>query len=346
MAEQAPPQGDSVLLQAFAGVKNTVGAERLAPTDLEKAVNVDLDDAGQLRRRRGYTLVSAGVFHSLYRSEAGLIYGVKNGALGLINPNYTFTQLKAGAGDARIAYAQVGDTVYFSSQDVSGQINTTTNAVTDWGAVDSADTWLSPVAVPTEYLTQIRGKLLGKPPMADYLAYYNGRIYMSYGQTVWATELYLYNFVDKTRNFMMFEADITGLAAVTDGVYVGTKTGTYFLSGSFGEMRRIRVSTDAVIPGSMINAHAEDIKRDTPTMSRTAVLMLTQTGVCAGYDNGVFSELTDERVWFPETQSAAVMARRQDGVKQYVAVANSGGTPASNTRIGDYVDAEIRRFQG
>jgi hypothetical protein len=25
---------------------------------------------------------------------------------------------------------------------------------------------------------------------------------------------------------------------------------------------------------------------------------------------------------------------------------DSGGTPASTTRIGDYVDAEIRRFQG
>jgi hypothetical protein len=345
MAQQDAPS-DSVLLQQFTGIRNTVGAERLGPADLAKAVNVDLDDAGQLRRRRGYTLVSAGVFHSLYRSDGGAIYGVKDGALGLINPDYTFVSLKAGAGDERIAYAQVGDRVYFSSPDISGQIDTTTNTVSDWGAVTDANTWLSPVVAPTETLTEIRGKLLGKPPMAGFLAYYNGRIYLAHGQTVWATELYLYNYVDKTRNFMMFEADITGLAAVTDGVYVGTETGVYFLSGAFGEMRRIRVSADGVIPGSMINASTEDIKKDTTSLSRSAALMLTRSGLCVGYDNGVFAEITDERVWLPEIESAAVLSRRQDGVRQYVAVANSGGTPASNTRIGDYVDAEIRRFQG
>ena len=41
--------------------------------------------------------------------------------------------------------------------------------------------------------------------------------------------------------------------------------------------------------------------------------------------------------------SAAAFYRRQDGVNQYIAVTNSGGTPSANTRIGDYVDAELIR---
>lgn len=346
MAEQAPPSGDSVMLQQFAGIRNTVGAERLAPADLEKAVNVDLDDAGQIRRRRGYTLVSAGNFHSLYRTEEGTLYGVKNGALGLINPNYSFVSILSGAGDAPLAYAQVGETLYFASQDISGKLDLTANTSSAWGASASAGTWLSPVVNPTSTLTPIRGKLLGKPPMASYLAHYNGRVYLANDTLLWATELYLYDYVDKTKNFIQFETPITGVGAVTDGLYVGTETATWFLSGSFNEMRRIRVSSDGVLPRSMVDASAEDIKKETANLSRRAVLMMTQSGLCVGYDNGVFSELTDERVWFPEAFSVAPLVRKQDGVKQYVGVMNNGGTPASNTRIGDYVDAEIRRFQG
>lgn len=345
MAEQSPP-GDSVVLQQFAGLRNTVGAERLGPTDLETAVNIDLDDAGQIRRRRGYTLVSAGDFHSLHRTDQGAIYGVKNGALGLINSNYTFVSILAGAGDAPISYAQVGETLYFSSEDVSGKIDLTTNTSSAWGASTSESTWLSPVVNPTATLTQIRGKLLGKPPMASYLAYYNGRIYLASGTTLWATELYLYDYVDKTKNFLQFEAPITGVGVVTDGLYVGTETATWFLSGSFNEMRRIRVSGDGVLPRSMVDASAEDIQKSTTNLSRRAVLMMTKSGLCVGYDNGVFTELTDERVWFPDGVAVAPLVRKQDGVRQYVGVLDSGGSPASNTRIGDYVDAEIRRFQG
>ena len=75
-------------------------------------------------------------------------------------------------------------------------------------------------------------------------------------------------------------------------------------------------------------------------------MFLAKTGLCAGFNGGQSFNLTQNTMVFPDASNAAALFRRQDGVNSYVAVADSGGTPSSNARIGDYVDAEIRRFQG
>lgn len=342
----SPPLPDSVILQKFAGIRNTVTAERLAPDELERAVNVDIDDAGQIHRRRGWTRVVGGDFASLFTAANGTVYGVKNGQLGVINPNYSFVTLRAGVGPAPLAYVQVGPEVYFSSLTDSGVI-LPNGSIALWGAEVSAGVWLSPVVNPTSTLAQVRGKLLGKPPMATALACSNGRIYLANKRTLWATELYLYNYVDKTKNFLFFEDDITVLGGVTDGLYVGTKSAVWFLSGAFNEMRRIAVMSAGAIPGSLVYLPAElvnpQLTLDQSAPSKNAVLFLTDSGLVAGLDGGNLFNFTETDVIFPEAQSAAAMFRQQDGVNQYVSVLASGGTPADTARIGDYVDAEIRR---
>ena len=345
---QAPPAVDSVTIQQFGGLRNTITAERLEPGDFETAENIDLDDAGQVHRRRGYTLVSAGNYHSIFETRRA-VYGVKNAALGVVNPDYTFTSLLSGVGSEPLAYVQVGDNVYFSSPLTSGVI-AEDGTVSAWGAVVDAGQWISPVVNPTDTLGAIRGRQLGAPPMASALAYLNGRIYLAHDRDVWATELYLYTLVDKTRNFLRFEADITVLGAVSDGLYVGTQDAVWFLGGAFREMKRIQVSQYGALPGSLVYVPAGMVS---PEMVRTAngespdaVLFMTSSGLIAGLDSGVTRNLTQDRMLFPDARSVAALFRRQDGVNQYIGVVDSGGTPQTAARIGDYVDAEIRRFQG
>jgi len=340
-----PASADSVVFNQFSGIKNTVNRERLAPTELEVALNVDIDDVGQLRRRRGYTLRSAGNFHSVWTAADGTLYGSKNGLLGIIYPNYTFQSLAFSSGDAPIAFCQVGDTIYFSSEDVSGKINHPAKTVSAWGAVASDNTWLSPVVNPTSTLAPLKGRLLGKPPMATALTYYNGRIYLANGRTVWATELYLYDYVEKVKNYMMYESDITALGTVTDGIYVGTEDGLYFQTGPFSEMRRIPVS-GGVLPGSMIPVDSGALPDNMTNNSRAALMYVSDEGIHAALDGGLTINLTQNRVVFPQAIRVNSLFRQQDGVNQFVSVADNAGTPSSNARIGDYVDAEIRRFQG
>ena len=341
-AEQSAPPAETVMLQGFKGLKNTVTAERLGGEDLARAINVDLDDAGQIRRRRGYRQVASGNFHSLWTANDGTVYGVKNEALGIIRPDYSFETLKPQVGDARIAYVQVGDDVFFSSEDVSGIV--TAGQVSDWGAQVSPGEWHSPVVNPTSTLPDIAGKLLGKPPMATALTYYNGRIYMAHGRTLWATELYLYRYVDKTRTYLQFESDITVLGTVTDGMYVGTKERVYFLSGPFDSIQRIQVLDSGALPGSLLNVSADVIKTN-PSATRNSVVFMTSDDIYVGQDNGMVYGMTSD-VMFPDAVSVAPLYRKQDGIHQYIAVTDHGGSPVSSARIGDYVDAEIRRFQG
>jgi len=335
---------DSVMLQQFAGLKNTVTEERLAPQELADAKNIDLDDAGQAHRRRGYTQVVSGDFHSLWSAESGKTLVVRDGALSVLYPDYTTEVLRSGIGAHRLAYVEVGPNIYFSSMTDSGVVHED-NTVSDWGAPDSEGLWLSPVVNPVYTLNPTFGTYLNAPPMATALTKYRGRIYLASENVLWATELYLYDKVDRTKNFFQFESNITALGEVSDGFYVGTEKSCYFMDGRLSEMRQIGLSYGGVLPGSMITVTAELVRPDR-NMSRKAVMFMTESGLCSGLDSGVSYNMTETRMLFPQSREVAAMFRQQDGVNQYVGVTDTGGTPTSKARIGDYVDAEIRRFQG
>ena len=331
-----------IFLQEFAGLVNTQSAERLGPADLTVAKNIDIDDVKQVHRRRGYTRKDTGMWHSLYKSADGRNFGVKDGNFGLIAADYSFTVLAAG-GQRKLCYAEVGDTLYANSEDACFKLDLRTGTASGWGMLDGNGQWLSPVLTPTETLGEVSGKLLRNPPRAEYMTYFNGRIYMAAGNVVWCTELYQYDYIDATKNYFMMEGTVTGLGTVGEGIYVGTDKGTFFCRGTLNDMRKNPVVPDSVIAGSMIPANPQDYPDNS---SKLAVLFLTSSGLCVGFDAGVCRNLTVNRFWFPDAVSANAVNRVQDGISQYISVVDSGGAPASNARIGDYVDAEIRRFRG
>lgn len=345
----APPNElpESIILQQFAGVRNTVGRERLSPEELESAVNVDIDDRGQVRRRRGYELKLAGDFHSL-KTIGGRTLGVKDGVLGVVNPNYTFASLGVTVGNDPLGYTQVDQTTYFSSNDASGQINGTT--VSPWGAADDAGEWISPVNTPTDTLGEVFGQQISAPPYAQEIEAYSGRIYLLAGKYLWATELFLYDYIQKTKNFMQFESEGTMIAAVADGLYVGTTEALYFLKGTLSEgFRKDLVMEGAVLRGSLVRVPAKDVHpsgAQGPMAESVAAVFMTTQGICAGFDGGQVFNLTRERVVFPGADSAAALYREDSGVSSYVAVADSRGGQTANARIGDFVDAELIRHGG
>jgi hypothetical protein len=346
----APPP-DSVSFTSFEGLKNTVTPERMKPTELWIGKNIDLDDAGQPRRRRGFRKVSDGKWHSLYSDGGGLRLGVKDGVLGIIYEDYSFSPILPNIGIEHLDYVRVGDVLYFSSLTSSGKFNVADKQVYPWGQQGGDGIWYSPVVHPTPTLGPVNGRLLGKVPMATQLTYWNGRIYLGCGRQVWATDLYLYDYVDKTRTFLTFESDVTMLASVSDGVYVGTTEAVYFLSGpSIQELKRVPLMNYGAIPGSSVAVPAELIKpqinQDPQSPIKNAVVFMTNTGIIAGFDGGVIYNLTQADFLFPLAASAATMFRRQDGINQFVAVLDSDGDPSDSARVGDYVDAEIRRFSG
>lgn len=347
MASQPPQLPESIVLGDFKGIRNTSSRERLLPDELEKALNVDIDDRGQVRRRRGYTLELAGDCHSL-RTIGGRTLGVKDGWLGQINYDFTFTQFDANVGSDRLSYTQVDEVTYFSSESYSGKLEGST--VSSWGATDDAGEWVSPVLTPTDTLGEVFGYNISAPPYATDITSYSGRIYMLAGKYIWATELYLYDYIQKTRNFIPLEAEGTMLAGVNDGIYVGTVDGLYFLKGVFADGMRIdKIMDGRVIAGSLDYLPAAVIHpnaRQAALPESIAAVFMTDQGICAGFDGGQVYNLTRDRVVFPRAQSAAALYREDRGVSSYIAVTDSAGGPTANARIGDYVDAEIVRRGG
>ena len=347
------PQGvpESVVFQGFDGLKNTVDRERLGARDLAVGVNIDLDDDGQPHRRRGRTLVASGKFHSLWNANDGTCYGVKNGDLGIIEPDYFFTTLVAGVGPDDtggnlIQFEQIGDLIYFTSPYCSGIITHSTGTVEDWGPSQSF--WYSPVVDPTATLPAIAGKLYGGPPRAGLLVYFNGRMYLADKKMLWATVLNSYTLVDKTRGFIQFEDEIVMLAAVADGLYVGTTEGVWFLQGaSFEKLKRTRVMDSPVIPGSAVEIPAElaNPAQGPQTQLQVSIAFMTTRGYCVGEDGGHCVNLTEAKFFFPVARSAAAFFRRQDGMNHYIACLDADGSPVNGARIGAYVDPELQRFQ-
>lgn len=357
---QQPPYptqpSDSVTFGSFEGLKNTVTPERLKATELEIAKNIDLDDAGQPRRRRGFRKVSNGSWHSAYSDPSGLVLGVKDNVLGIVHPDWSHDPLLPNIGPEYLDYVRVGDVVYFSSYSTSGKFDLADGQVYPWGQTGGEGQWISPVVHPTPTLGPVWGRLLGRVPMANCIEYWNGRIYFGCGRMLWATDLWLYDKVDETRTFFKFEDDITMVASVSDGLYVGTTSACYFLGyersigGSIKDLKRTPLMNYGVVPRSSVHVPAELIKpqinQDPQSPIKNAVMFLTHTGVIAGFDGGVIYNLTQADFLFPVAAQAATMFRRQDGINQFVAVTDSGGDPSDSARIGEYVDAEIRRWQG
>jgi hypothetical protein len=360
MPDQQQPQGppQSLVLNGFDGLKNTVQAERMTPRDLVRARNVTLDDVGQLSRRRGFTKRISGDAHSLFTLTDGRALVVIDSVLGVLSTGYGFTPLRpvvgAGpsAGATGLSYVQIDDTVYFSSPADSGKVSLSSLAVSAWGVPESL--WLSPVVLPTKTLQPIAGKLLRKPPNASWITWFNGRIYLAVNKVVWTTELYLYDWVDATKGFYPFEGEVTMVGAVGDGVYVGTDEGLWFVSpqirmdGSSSGMKRVRVMDSPVVPGSLVTIPAElgnppQVPATADTPVQVALMFMTTNGACVAANGGTATNLTESKFFFPNAASAAALYRRQDGMNQYVAAMRSDGGPTTNAAIGDHLDATIIR---
>ena len=344
-----PPQQplpDTLILDKFAGMRNTVRAERLSAADLERAVNIDLDDANQASRREGYQRIADGNWHSLWNSDdMRTAYAVKDGVLGILNPDISFTPI-ATVDQNPISYTQVGEVVYWCSETFSGKIIQRQSYA--WGAETSPGVWVSPIVRPTETLPAIAGKLMKKPPTAKFITNNNGRIYLAVGNIVWFTELWNYNLVEATRNFWQFEGEISMCISVKDGVYVGTDQGVWFVGGSALKPKRVHVMDGAVVPGSAVYIPAEmanpiAIERKPDQELSVSIAFMTTHGYCVAGDGGTAYNLTEAKFIFPDATRAAALFRRQRGVNQYILVADSGGTPVADSRIGDYADAEVRR---
>jgi len=118
----------------FTGLRNNVGAAGFDLGDFEVALNVDVDDAGFLLRRKGHSaVVVAGVDRDLF-AAGGICLGVGSNALKQILPDFTTVMLRSGLAPSRpLTYAAVANRVYYSNGVESGAVENGQHRT--WGLV-------------------------------------------------------------------------------------------------------------------------------------------------------------------------------------------------------------------
>lgn len=122
------------------GMNNRQPDYALPNGTLRNAVNTDIDNQGNLRRRPGYAKVAAGInMHSGWSCDRWTLI-VKAGRLNILNANNTFTDLMAVQGP--VCYHFLNNIVYFSDGVASYKL-LADGSVTNWGVTPPNDPVLS-----------------------------------------------------------------------------------------------------------------------------------------------------------------------------------------------------------
>lgn len=156
-------------------------------------------------------------------------------------------------------------------------------------------------------------------PIGTLAASWNGRLLVVQGAVLWAsmpgtTHLCLW------RDFKQFGSDITMIAPVDDGIYLGTKDKLVFLGGnSFDELVYRPTGIGGVIPGSGVTVPGDKIKLGDGVGRGTAVLCIADGGVVAGFGGGSAVRLTAGKYHIDAAEVVATW-RLVGDIPQYIAV--------------------------
>jgi hypothetical protein len=115
------------------GMNNIQKLEAVPEGAVRSCVNWDIDDTGNLVRRRGYAKVYSGtIAKETAWSDGNTALFVENGDLKKLHSDYTAETVRAGVGNTPMAYLRKDGFIYFTNGTVTGKYTEKGGAV-PWG---------------------------------------------------------------------------------------------------------------------------------------------------------------------------------------------------------------------
>jgi hypothetical protein len=391
-----------VEIKKWLGLRNTVGPEAIRPGGLERALDVDIDDAGAIRTRRGRMLVTATPSHSLY--DSGILTLLMQGLdLKRFVPPSTITTLRRLTSPEPLVYAERNGVVYFTNGIDTGRI--VQGVAAEWGVRVPTG---NPAAAPTDgylpvgrylyalayvrrdglesgasapsviELTEPGGIAFSNIPTSsdpdvthralyisapngtelymaavftasegsysyrnagleggvvmdpDYVApapagtvleVHAGCLLVASGSTVWISDQYAFERFRQRHRFFAFPGEVTMMASVTDGLYVGTDKATYYLGGNDpAGMKSARVADHGATPGTAarMDVSLEATEEEQASSTVVAALWMSPEGVILGMPGGAIRNLTSGDFNVPAGVRGAALLRSSRGYTSYV----------------------------
>ncbi len=244
-----------------------------------RAVNVDVLPGGGVARRTGFRRVAAGAFHSLWSCGRNEAFAGADDRLVRIVPEAGETggvaveTLAFGlTPGAALSFVAVGDRVYYANGFEKGMI--VGGAALSWGG--AAD--------------RTRPGDVVEPPAGHLLEYHAGRLFIAAGDTVHFTRgAGAFHLMDPAGGFLPGRGGrVRMLAAVEDGLFVGTDAEVFFAAGHDPALFVYRRVMDAPpIPGACLRAPGIDLSGVAGTdIPGAAVVWADARGLCLGRAGG------------------------------------------------------------
>jgi hypothetical protein len=167
-------------------------------------------------------------------------------------------------------------------------------------------------------------------PPSSFLCSYRGRIYFAIGDTLYYTLALRFGLFRVHQGYFRFPHRITGVAAVADGLYVGTQRMAYFLAGSDPkDMTQRPVDAFGVVENTLQALRGATFGVPVSSQELAAVWWSANGLLLRGGASGAVTPITKGRLALPSFATGSLLHREQDQVQQLVSVLRSAehGSP-------------------
>ncbi len=265
---------------------------------LTRAENVRFDGNGVISLRSGRTKKLAGTPKSLFVDAlTGFCFFLDGTVIKILNTDYTSSTVATLSSSAPLCYCPVnGELVASNGVDIG---------------------WLSGSVF--EPFAPTLGQFEVAMPAGQYLAVYNGSLISASGEVLYVSKPYHAEVRDSRLSEFPLGGYVRMLAAVEDGLWVATKDGVAFISGSgVDEFVYRRVSKHAPADGAFSVGVVQTAEGE-----RYEVRWASQEGICLGYASGRYVNLSYNDVALPSGASGRCHAFTENGTERILAVINN-----------------------
>lgn len=173
---------------------------------------------------------------------------------------------------------------------------------------------------PNDLALPCRTDFLSPAPVGILCAVWHSRSLVAVGNTLYASKPGMWEHFDLRRDWKTFDANITTVVPLQDGIYVGTDSGLLHLKG--GEWDKLefnRVVDGRTVLGSGVAVRGEQILRGDGPGQDDAMICIADRQLVAGFNDGSVARLT-QGMYETNVQEVAATFRVRDGIPQYVAL--------------------------
>ncbi|MBF0345271.1 MAG: hypothetical protein HQL06_13710 [Nitrospirae bacterium] len=199
----------------------------------------------------------------------------------------------------------------------------------------SLSTSMPGYASPLSYRGETgRGQVLSTwglkpPPPGQLLSYYRGRLYVASHNTLWYSLPFAYELFDMAQGWMVFDLPITLVAAVNDGILVGTSEEVVFLQGVEPEKFQMRHLSSC---GAVFGTQAHGLLPGSDNAGDSEVVFWeSKKGKCAGLSGGKIEFLANDGYSYETGEAGAGIYWQRDGMQLYLSVMEGTPRPPVNT---------------